>query len=242
MKEIFTSIADVIKNRLTNSVYGTFFVCWIVFHWNFLYTLFALDSIIILEKTGLLKNDYLLLYYFDISNWHFWFSWIMPILFTYLIIKWFPKWFLVSAYNCEEKYKTEKKRIKIIEAKIIKTEEANLQFQTAREVEAVAKQKEAEKTIKETDPETEWEKEFLSFKNSRFFSQFKNIIKCIYENRGYLRQVNISTDILVYCDSNNLINIDKSLNSINLTEKGKFFVKRYNDKYPILPTITVASA
>ncbi|MFZ2205228.1 MAG: hypothetical protein WAV23_01410 [Minisyncoccia bacterium] len=231
MKEIFDSISDTIKSRLTNSIYGTFTMCWIVFHWNFLYAVFALDDTKIFQLTNKLKNDYLWGKYFSIHDPYFWFSWFMPFFVTWLIIWKFPNWFLISGYKKEEKYKTEKKKIKLIEEKEIKSLETALEKEALKTITAVAQKVIQEKKIKDTDPTILWEEEFNDFrKNEMFFKLFYLIINSIYERRGFIddgMNHKIPTDILVYSDTNELIKIIG--NKIEFTPKGKFFVKKYNE-------------
>ncbi len=71
MQEITNSFTEVLKSRVTNSLYGTFIICWSIVHWNFLYSLFFLDSGEILKQTGLLKDQYLYLRYFYFFFIHF---------------------------------------------------------------------------------------------------------------------------------------------------------------------------
>jgi hypothetical protein len=239
MKEVIDSISDVIKNRLTNSVYGTFFLSWLVFHWNFVYSLFALDPDKVFQVTGFLKNEYLIQRYFNIHTPYFWISWVAPFVVTYLIIRWFPKWFLIDAYSCEEKYRLEKRVIKLVQTKKVRQFEADLEVQTARKVTAVAKQIVEEKKIKEADPSIEWKEEYQEFKRSNFFDLFNMIITSIYQYNGdikvegdYYGQIKfrLPQDLLAYAHTNNLITLEKKVGKIELTEKGKFFVKEYTIK------------
>ena len=156
MKEMVDSITETMKNRLTNSLYGTFFVCWLIFHWNFIFSIFALDDTKILEITGLLKNDYLWKKYFHINDLYFWFSWIMPFVLTYIIIWHLPKWVLIKAFKKTEEHNTEKKIIKILQKRKIEYEDTELQKQTAERVSATVKKFVEEKKIKEVNPAVGW--------------------------------------------------------------------------------------
>ena len=180
MKEIVDSVTKIIKNRLTNSLYGVFFFSWIAFHWSFVFSIFALDDIKILQITGLLKNEYLIQRYFNPSDFWFWFSWIMPFIVTYFIIWRLPKWILLKAYDKTEEYEIEKKIIKIKQQKRIEQEETKLQEQTVKKVAAVAKQVVEEKKIKNTDPTMGWDVDYLKFRsigyNSAYAINFRNII------------------------------------------------------------------
>lgn len=239
MKEIANSIMEVTKNRLTNSLYGTFFVSWLFFHWNFVYAVFVVDDSMILQIAGLLKNDYLLQKYFDIHDVYFWISWIAPFILTYLIIWKLPGWILLDAYGKTEEYEEKKKIIKISQQRRIEQEEARLQEQTAKKVTAVAKQAVEERKMKEADPTIEWEKEFQDFKNSGLYYSFSSIVKAIYENNGNVDNLNnfgerlsrlVPEKILSYAHSSDLVDFaDQANEKIKLTPKGKYFTKRFQE-------------
>ena len=113
MKEWLDSITEVVRNRATNSLYGTFVISWAVFHWKFIISLLFLSEEKIWDVTGLLKTDYLSKLLFNSSDWYFYVSWIAPFLLTWIIIWKLPQWILVKAYKETEKYETEKQLIKI---------------------------------------------------------------------------------------------------------------------------------
>ena len=211
MKEIVDSVTKIIKNRLTNSLYGVFFFSWIAFHWSFVFSIFALDDIKILQITGLLKNEYLIQRYFNPSDFWFWFSWIMPFIVTYFIIWRLPKWILLKAYDKTEEYEIEKKIIKIKQQKRIEQEETKLQEQTVKKVAAVAKQVVEEKKIKNTDPN----------------SAYHNFINSLYSGSKYIPNLNV--DHVSYFDALGLINIVGN-NVESLTEKGKYFALKVKER------------
>ena len=63
--EIVNSLKDTLNKRINSSVYGTFSLYWLVFHWNFIFTIFFVSEDKIWESTHLLKNDYLLKVFFN---------------------------------------------------------------------------------------------------------------------------------------------------------------------------------
>ncbi len=159
---------------------------------------------------------------------YFWISWSSPFVLTYLIIRWFPGWFLIDAYSCEEKYKTKKRVIKLTEGKSIREAEADLEVQTARKVEAVAKQATEEKKIKEADPTIQWEEEYGKLKMRSIFSHFRTLYEIIYKNNGGIygdQSYQFAMPLIAYLDSSEALNLDGG--SIQLTTKGNFFMKRY---------------
>lgn len=236
MKEIANSISETIRNRLTNSLYGTFFVSWLIFHWNFIFSIFFLSEDKILEATGLLKNDYLYQKYFNVSNLYFWASWMLPFLITWLIIWILPKWLLIPAYKKTEEYETNKKIIKISEEIKIEHKKVQLNEETAKKFTAVAEKVIQEKKIKEADPTIEWANEYDLFKNTPYYNDFELIVESLYEQKGqaswYKNMSSYPTSIpkrtLAYAHSNNLVEFENNNKNIKLTDKGKFFLKRYS--------------
>lgn len=236
MKEILNSVTDTIKNRLTNSLYGTFFVSWLIFHWEFVYTLFFVDENIIWNSKMLFKNDYLIQEFFNIRDLYFWVSWILPFFLTWFIVWRLPKLVLIKAYNKTEEYEVEKKIINIVHKRRIIQEEAKLQEQNTKKIEAIAKQATQEKKIKETNPSINWEVDYLKFKKLNFAYKFSKIIESYYKKSGDITEFDqyghniiwkLPEDILAYAHSNELVTIDTKSNKIDFTQKGKFFVNRF---------------
>jgi hypothetical protein len=106
--EFKQSVNKAINKRLTTPIYGTFFIYWVIFHWNFVYTTFFVSEDKIWQSTGLLKNIYLEQYYFNYHNFDFFILWILPVILTWLTIWFFPKYVLISAFKKDEEYETEK--------------------------------------------------------------------------------------------------------------------------------------
>lgn len=187
--------------------------------------------------TGLLKNEYLLERYFDLSNFYFWMSWfLLPIIFTYLIIWKLPKWVVLPAYTENEHNEADKKIIKISEQTRVEQKEVELQEEKAKKIAAIAKQAEESQKIKHIDPTREWENDYTKFKKIKFAYKFSKIIDSYYKNHGaittytdYGRKIDfdIPQDILAYSHSDGIIDIDQDNNKIIITEKGKYFIQRF---------------
>ncbi len=227
MKEILNSLTETVKNRLTNSLYGTFFISWLVFHWNFVFSVLALDDDKIMQLSGLLKNEYLINRYFNIHDIDFWVSWVMPFILTYIIIWKLPKWVLLKAYNKTEIYEVEKQLIKISQSRMLEQEEAKLQEQTAKKVTAVAKQALEQKKIKDIDPTISWNSDYYKFKSLGYSLKYSEFLTKLYSGNQYLHQFN--SDDISYFDVLGLIKLTQ--NQIEgLTDKGKHFslkIKEY---------------
>lgn len=240
---MFNSIIKIAHNRTTNSLYGTFFISWLVFHWNFIFSVIALDDSKIFQIKGILKNEYLLQRYFDFGDWYFWFSWIMPFLLTYLIIWKLPKWVLLDAYDKTEEYEVNKKIIRTKQQIKIEQEEVKLQEQMAKKTTAVAKQITEEKKIKEADPTISWNEDYERFKKLDFSYKFSKIIESYYKRQANIIDYDdynnvvfeIPEDVLAYVHSNGIVDIDKNSNKIEMTEKGKYFINKFLED-PSKPT------
>mgnify|MGYP001614772465 FL=1 len=163
--------------------------------------------------------------------------WLLPIVLTYLIIWIFPKWISIPAFKKDVEYKTEKRRIEITAQKDLESQKiAELNVATVR----IKKEKEVTKTKKEIekiDPAQKWEGEYQNFKAQPLFSKFQSIIAAIYEHNGKISiydsynerySFQIPKDILAYSHTNDLVTFDKTKESIELTEKGKLFVRQYS--------------
>lgn len=241
--EILDSFNGVIKKRLTTPIYGTFLLSWIIFHWKFIFSLFFVSEDKIWQATGLLKNDYLSKEFFNFSDWYFYVSWIMPIILTWLIIWKFPKWISIPAFKKAEEEKTEKIIIKINEQKKIETGQIKLQEENIKKIKTVAQKTKKEKEIEKLDPTINWKEEFEQFKKHHIFYKFKQIIESLYKHNGRITLFTsggysrvVGPDILALAHSKELINIKNDKNSIEvieLTNKGKFFVSKYLEENPI---------
>ncbi|KKT74217.1 MAG: hypothetical protein UW71_C0031G0002 [Parcubacteria group bacterium GW2011_GWB1_44_7] len=118
--EILGSIHEAIKERFFSPFYGTFIISWLIFHWKFVYTAFFVSEEKIWESAGLLKNDYLSETFFDFSSLHFYISWILPFVLTYLIIWRFPKWISIPAFREDLDNITKKQKMLITAEKEFK--------------------------------------------------------------------------------------------------------------------------
>ena len=117
--EIYSSWKDTMKKRASSSLYGTFVLYWLIFHWNFVYTLFFVSEDIIWNSMNLFKNDYLVKIFFNYTEVSFYLFWVLPIIFTWLTIWIFPEYIVIPAFKKEEENETRKSIIKLEEQKKI---------------------------------------------------------------------------------------------------------------------------
>src|SRR3989344_2658128 len=183
--EITDSFKNSIKKRLTSSVYGTFIIYWLIFHWNFIFTIFFVSEDKIWDSMGLLKNDYLIKNFFDYSNLSFYSLWIIPIILTYLTIWIFPKYVIIPAFKKEEEYETEKILFRLSEQRKIEAAKVGVERETVKKVTAVAEKVLQEKKIKSNDPTIGWQEELKNtISVPMILEAIKNAVRVIYQTGG----------------------------------------------------------
>lgn len=237
--EILDSTQQVFKKRLFSPIYGTFVITWVIVHWDFFVTLFFVSEDGIIEKTGLLKNEYLRGIFFDSSNFWSYVYFILPFILTYIIIWHFPKWVATPAFKEYLRTKTEQEKLTIEAQKQLELQKVEkLEIVTSR----VKKEHEVKKTEKEItaiDPTADWQKEYEEFRNDQLFSQFQWVVDAIYKNNGQVRVYDsyherytfeVPQQVLVYAHTNDLITLDKERGIIEITEKGKYFIKQFSNQ------------
>ena len=234
------------KNRLTNPLYGTFIISWLVFHWNFIITLFFVSEDKIWQTTSLLKNDYLRQILFNPYSWVSWVSWVAPFLLTYFLIWIMPGWILIKAFNKTEEYESQKNIIKLrkeIEIERIKTE---LETEKVKKTKVVSEKITEEKKIKSKDPSTVWQEQLenLVLTTPVFIDALKAAVNVVYKTSGNFttRQDEardfapfLPPEYLSRIDTIGLVKISKGTygNKIDFTEKGKFFVNKLQEQNKI---------
>lgn len=228
-EEILKSLKEVLKNRLTNPVYGTFIICWLTLHWQLVFSLLFLDQNIILARTGLLKNEYLSIRFFNFHDPLLYLSWIVPFGMTYLIIWFLPTWIFIPAFRKEREYESEKIKIKIRLERELEQEKTELVEQEKIKFQTIIETNKKKEEVKNADPNVEWSQEYKEFETHENFNDFNYIIDAIYDNNGYKTDLinNNKSHLLGYCDAMNLIELYNQNMQIRLTEKGKYFVKNY---------------
>ncbi|MEK7631448.1 MAG: hypothetical protein AAB445_01085 [Patescibacteria group bacterium] len=222
--EMVDSLNKSMHNRLTSPLYGTFLLTYFIFHWEMLYTMFFVSDEKIWESTGLLKNEYIHQMYFNLHNPWFYFWLLVPFVSTFLIIWVFPRFLAIPAFKKDVKDKVQKRIIEIIEERRLETEDIKkLEVQKER----VVKKQE----ITKLDPTAEWAEEYKVFSQTKYYQLFQYILDSIYQYNGHIeieyKNFSIPRDILVYTHANDIVKMNESKSSIELTEKGKFFVKQY---------------
>ncbi len=62
-KDLANSVSEIVNDRVFSPFYFYFLISWSLINWKFVYTLLFVDEQTLIEKTGLLKLDYLLQFY-----------------------------------------------------------------------------------------------------------------------------------------------------------------------------------
>lgn len=231
--EFMQSVNDTIKKRTASPVYGTYIIYWVIFHWQLIYTAFFVSEDKIWASSGLLRNEYLYKTFFNYNNLSFYLYWILPAILTFLTIWYFPVWFGIAAFSKDEEFRIKKRKIRIQKNKELEVEETKLEEKNVERLETVEKKVKKEKDIKFLDPTIEWQKDYEKFKQTKFFKSFNFIIESIYKQNGWIKKnvgynvFQIPQDLLAYAHTNNLVKFINKSEQIELTDKGKFFVKNY---------------
>lgn len=238
--EMIDSIRESVKERLSSSVYGTYFIFWIIFHHRFIFALFFTSEQKILDKTQMLKSEYLSDNFFNLVDWKVYAGWAIPAALTWLFIKYFPKYVSIPLFKIEQSYESERKLVLIDEKRKIEVGETKLEKASAEKLEAVVQKVKKEKEVGEVDPTQYWEIEYQEFKKTLYFRDFNLIIEAVYQRYGnvswyneYSAEIKIPQGILVYAHTHDLIKFRDTNDKIDLTEKGKFFVKEFSDEAKI---------
>lgn len=177
-------------------------------------------------------------------DWHFIWGLILPAILTYTYIWLLPKHVLIRAYEEEQQHKTAKKKIKFKQEQAIsrfeteatekKTDAVEAEITLAQNEIALAKK---ELEAAELNPEIAWSKDFDEFKNDPAYNSFSMIINAVYEYSGRTKRyvdngkwsgVDMPAGVLALADSNGLIILDNNTDTLMLTDKGKYFVRRYS--------------
>jgi hypothetical protein len=240
MDDFFKSLSESIRKRATTVTLGTYTLFWLLFHWQGVYTTLFVGEDLIFEKYAMLKNEYVNEYFFGwqgMLDWPFYAGWILPLLLTGLWVWFLPKLVLIHFFRREREYKTSKQLVIIRED--VKVEEERAKYANARRVTLRAEEQaiKQEQEIVKLDPRALEAEDYEQFKSTIFYTQFGLIIQAIYEHGGHYREYTtggfetedpgISADLLAAADANGLIEIDNDNETMQLTDKGRYFVKRY---------------
>lgn len=139
------------------------------------------------------------------------------------------------------------KKTAVIEKKsgVLEAEVAFAEKEAEAAIAVAKKEAEAAQTVAKKEkkaaslPDEIWSKDYDEAKNNVEFKNFNMIINAVYQYSGNTKQyyedsswtgVVLSGRLLAFADSNGLINLDNKTDKITLTDKGKYFVKRFQSE------------
>ncbi|MCI5050717.1 MAG: hypothetical protein MRY57_00195 [Candidatus Pacebacteria bacterium] len=234
-------LKEIFKDRVTHPFYKTYAVTWFVVNWKIVYSLFFTSEEYIYLKYNDLRHEYFFKEFFNLNifeNYYFWvFVIILPILFTWLIIWKFPDWIFIKATIKNEKFRVDKKIARIEEEKRLEEDKEEL---IKVKKENIKEEVRVDKLVRENKPEIEWDKEYVKFTKTKWYKIFNQVIESAYSYNGRIIEYGwnqsvefeMNRNLLAYVHSKNIVTIDQhagQANTINLTEKGKYFVSRYTE-------------
>lgn len=217
------------EDKFSSPFWVTYIVSWCLWNWKVWYVTFFVDSEMLLENYNLLKMDYITSLYKGDSFWTV--LWIichlivLPFLSACFIVFIMPK----ITFRFYEKSSNDEFREKELDIekdkKLLQIKESKLKI--AKNI------KKTEEEIEENRTQEEiWDDEYEEFKKTGYFAKFEDVKNCIFESSGYVKSstFGVPTDINAYFNSNNIVEFtDKNFESITLTQKGKYFLRKYMD-------------
>lgn len=228
-------------DRAKSRVYMTYALWLIVIFSPVLFFALFVDQNLLYQSKGLLKNEYIALHYLNFKEWWGW-SYLIGGAFlagclTRLTIWDFPKLFVNRAFKKEIEYSTERDitRMKASQkVEIEKNKLANDELETTMKQVEVVEQKEK----LESKAEDTWGNDYAKFRKNDAYRLFTILKDALYLRGGNIAEYDeygnkiseVPSGLVAYLDANNLANIAKG--TITLTEKGKYFMKRYLDDEP----------
>lgn len=232
--EIVDSVNQTIKERIANHMYGTFFLSWCFINWRAVYATIFVDSEILLERTLMLKDEYVMSLY-QINNeisviYSLWKLILLPIILMYFTIWILSKIDLMvfrKSYSCKIDKIVEQRRQ---DNRMLGEEKSTIKKET-EVLKAKGRKLEAKKKVERTQ-EDEWENEYITFGKTRLFIKaIKELRTCIYDKDGrkkedYGEGVFVDPNNLSFLDVNGLIE-DPNSDRLRMTDKGKYFMKMH---------------
>lgn len=247
MEDFFKSMGEAIRKRTTSAFLGSYTVFWGLFHWQGLYTTFFVDQEKIFEKFGLLKNEYVNIYFFGYSGWNDWsfyLGFIAPAILAVVYIWYLPKYVLIHAFKKEREHKFDKQKVIIDNEIEIEKHRASLATVSEKTLAAEEKVIKKEKAIVDLDPSKAWNEEYERFNRSGLINILTSIVDAVYKHSGHIKRYydseqkawvsfNVNPDNVALAHSNGLIEIDARGEKITLTDKGRYFIQQnYYDRLP----------
>lgn len=228
-------------DRAKSRVYMTYALWLLIIFAPIIFVALFVDQNLLYQSKGLLKNEYITQHYLNPEEWWGWMYVVGGILsaglMTRLTIWDFPKWFVNRAFSKEIEYSIQRDITRMRKDQRLEDEKkslANKQLETTKTQVKVVEQKER----LESKEEDTWGSDYRQFSKSDVYKLFGMVKDCLYAHGGNIIDRNSYGDptfelpagVVAYLDSNNLAGVKNG--SIMLTDKGKYFMKRYLDDGP----------
>lgn len=196
-----------------------------------IYTAFFVRGEDLFLRNHLLSNEYLFINIPSISTWSYWSHFLIYPFLATIFIFWVMPFITRPFFLKNIRNKKALKLIELIETREIKKEEKKLVIAEKDLIEEESrKAKQMKKTAVET-PEVLWAIEYSEFEKKPLISEFSDVVKKVYKNDS--EWLVLSTAMKAFIDLNGLGSVENGYpNTVNLTLKGKFFVKKYLERNP----------
>ena len=231
--EVISSTVVALEERFTSPFYGYFVLAWFIVNWRLVYTAFFVGGTEVLEKENLLRNEYLFLNIPDVNTLAYWLHFIIfPFLITIFIFWVLP---YISRFYYRQSIRNQKalKIIDLQERQEVKKEEKKLAVAEVAAIEQKAKKAKQIKKVSAETPEVLWAIEYSEFEKNPLINEFISVVKKVYQSDT--DWIQISTSMGAFLDLNGLGSVSRGYQTrVTLTAKGKFFVKKYLQKNPII--------
>lgn len=232
--EFVDSAELVLKERITSPFYGYFIAAWFLVNWRLLYDAFFVDQQLLYLKTGMIRSEYLnMLFPHPLSLEFFIYSIIWPLFLT-LCFFWIFPFGTRAFYRKGIKNQIALKVIELQEMRAEKKEENELVKEEVNLLKNELDKAKQEKRAAVESPELLWDREYKNLKNKGLYKAFEGVYKLIYKfegvviDRNSFNDRNIETEELAFAHTSGLVEYKPGSNNIvELTQKGKYFIKLY---------------
>ncbi len=224
---IVKEITDYLKEKTHSTAIVSLIFFYVLCNCRWIFASLFTDQALVFEKYGLLKNEYIFQYFIELhpDSIMFWICSIFaPIILTIIYIWCVPRVFINPAYKRQLLYQNERRIFKIEEEKKI----ANIENSVA---DAKIELEEKKNILSEKNPGIVLDEEYSSFQSNRNWIIALNELKRImYEQHGVIED-DSNADLLMMLDVNGLIEPMGVMDeSINITEKGKWFLRKASEE------------
>lgn len=233
---------DFFSGKAKTRIYNTFLGWLLVFHIDILFIAIFTDQAIIFEKTKLLKGEYLWSYITHFGWWTIAIETtriVSAIVVTYLMIWVIPKLMSERSYKEELRVEYILRKMKLDKEEILNKREEVVAKQELKNIETERKVVTERAKLENTPEEVRWDSDFSDFmKVSNSEDSLLEISNTVYAEGGNLYQYKdvagwvrepsgVSADNLALADTNGLVTVADKGKMLSLTNKGKYFIKKY---------------